>query len=130
MVFSSIEFLFLFLPVTLLLYWVVQPRLKNGVLLLASLTFYTWGGGAFVLILLFTIFVNYFAGWLVEWAHDNERVGYARLGILITVVVNLGLLGYFKYANFVVEQINSLGFGEIAWTSITLPIGISFFTFQ
>jgi len=134
MVFSSIEFLFYFLPVTLAVYFISPKPLKNAVLLVASLIFYTWGGGIFVLILLVSIVIDYFVGFLVAWARDNDRPGYKTLGVLISVVLNVGLLVYFKYAGFFVDQVNglseSLGWPELAWTGVALPIGISFFTFQ
>ena len=134
MTFSSLEFLFLFLPVSLGLYALAPRRAKNSVLLAVSLIFYTWGGGAFVIILAVSVFVDYFAGRLVAWALEHDHSGYRALGVSLSVSVNLLLLGYFKYANFVVEQFNSLGtalgLGQIAWTTIGLPIGISFFTFQ
>ena len=134
MVFSSIEFLFLFLPALLGLYHLAPKRLRNAVLLLASLLFYTWSGGAFVVILAVSVAVDYFAGRLVVAARERGQQRRLRLGVAISVAVNLGLLGYFKYANFLVGQLNelgaALGLGEIAWTTIGLPIGISFFTFQ
>ncbi len=134
MVFSSIEFLFLFLPILLGLYRLVPRRFENSVLLLASVLFYTWSGGAFIAILAVSIVVDYFAGWLVARARDQGRRRTMRLGIGLSVGVNLGLLAYFKYANFVVRELNDLGaaldLGTIAWTTIGLPIGISFFTFQ
>ncbi len=134
MVFSSVEFLFLFLPAALLLHWAAPKRLRNGVLLVASLLFYTWGGGAFVLILLASIAVDYWAGWLAEIGHDRDRPRWRAAAVGTSVGVNLCLLGYFKYANFFVDQWNdvgsALGIGTIAWTNIALPIGISFFTFQ
>jgi alginate O-acetyltransferase complex protein AlgI len=134
MVFSSIEFLFLFLPVVLGLYWITPQRAKNTLLLAASLVFYTWGGGAFVLILLLAIALNYAAGLLIGWARDHDRPLGARLGLALGVVTGLGLLGYFKYANFLIDQLNDvgrrLGLGTIAWEGVALPIGISFFTFQ
>ncbi len=133
-VFSSIEFLFLFLPLLLGLYRLVPRRFENGVLLLASLLFYTWSGGAFVAILAVSIVVDYFAGWLVAWARDHDHRRALRLGVGLSVSVNLSLLAFFKYANFFVQQFNdlgaTLGLGTIAWTNIGLPIGISFFTFQ
>ena len=134
MVFSATAFLFLFLPVVLALHLVTPGRLKNSLLLVASLVFYTWGGGAFVLLLLAAILLNYGAGWLIGWARDQGREGAARVGLAVAVVVNLAILGFFKYANFVVAQLNSvgewLGLGTIAWQTIALPIGISFFTFH
>ena len=130
MVFSSVSFLFWFLPLTLAVYHLAPARLRNAVLLLASLGFYTWGAGAAVFLLVISVFADFACG---AWAHRarerNDRNG-QRLAIAGSVVVNLALLGWFKYANFLVEQLNSIGLGTIAWNSVVLPIGISFFTFQ
>jgi alginate O-acetyltransferase complex protein AlgI len=134
MVFSSVEFLFFFLPLTLAAVFVTPERARNHVLLAASLLFYLWGGGALILLLLVAIVANYLAGKAVAagLARGDDRL--RNLGVAASVVVSLGMLSYFKYANFVVDQLNdagdALGVGPIAWTSITLPIGISFYTFQ
>jgi alginate O-acetyltransferase complex protein AlgI len=134
MVFSSIVFLFFFLPVTLGTYFAAPRSWRNAVLLVASLVFYTWGGGAFVLLLLVTIAINYGAGRLVGWAVENGDVRWRNRGVALSVIACLGLLTYFKYANFAVEQVNQVsdqfGIGPVAWTSVALPIGISFYTFQ
>ncbi len=134
MVFSSVTFLFFFLPICLGGYYLLRPRFRNGWLLLSSLLFYTWGGGALVSLLIVSTVADYAMGWVVAGgvASDNRRR--IRIGVTGSVMVNVALLGYFKYANFVVEQFNELGqrfgFEQIAWTSVVLPIGISFFTFQ
>lgn len=134
MVFSSIPFIFYFLPIVLGGYWLVGRRFRNAWLLLASLAFYTWGGGALVLLLLASTVVDYIAGLVVARGKAVGSTTLARLGVVGSVVVNVAMLGYFKYANFLVAQFNTLGramgIGEIAWTSVALPIGISFFTFQ
>ncbi|MCP4968123.1 MAG: MBOAT family protein [bacterium] len=130
MIFSSVTFLFFFLPICLGGYYLLGWRFRNGWLLLSSLVFYTWGGGALVSLLIVSTVVDYAMGWVVASgvASGNRRL--VHIGVTGSVLVNISLLGYFKYANFLVEQLNSLGFGDIAWTSIVLPIGISFFTFQ
>ncbi len=134
MVFSSIEFLFYFLPIVLGAYFLADrygpPRARNIVLLVASLLFYTWGSGVLVSLLLVSTCVDYFLGRVVDDAREAGDDRKRRLAVAASVAVNLSLLGYFKYANFMVEQLNELGFGEIAWEGVTLPIGISFFTFQ
>ncbi len=134
MVFSSVSFLFFFLPVCLAGYAVAGRRLRNAWLLLTSLVFYTWGGGALVSLLLISTLLHYAAGLVVASGHRDQNPRRVRLGVISSVTVSLAMLGYFKYANFVVDQINSLashlGWGQIAWTSVVLPIGISFFTFQ
>ena len=130
MVFSSVTFLFFFLPICLGGYYLLGRRLRNGWLLFSSLVFYTWGGGALVSLLIVSTVVDYAMGWVVSSGVKSNKRRLIRLGVFGSVVVNLGLLSYFKYANFFVEQLNSLGFGDIAWDSVVLPIGISFFTFQ
>ncbi len=133
-VFSSIEFLFAFLPLTLAAYFILPKWARNGVLLVASLVFYTWGGGAFVLLLLFSALVDYSAGRYVASSLAQDRTRGVHAGIAVSVGVNLLLLSYFKYANFAVSQLNAaggrIGLEDIAWTSVALPIGISFYTFQ
>ncbi|MGH1503708.1 MAG: MBOAT family O-acyltransferase [Acidimicrobiales bacterium] len=134
MVFSSVVFLFYFLPLVVALYLVAPARLRNPVLLLSSLVFYVWGGGAQVVILFVSTIVDYIAGRLVDHGIRSNRSTARRFGLVLSLSVNIGLLAYFKYANFVVAEMNTLGdalgVGTIAWTSVTLPIGISFFTFQ
>jgi len=134
MVFSSVTFLFFFLPICLGGYYLLRPRWRNGWLLLSSLAFYTWGGGALVSLLIISTAVDYAMGRVVASGLTTGNRSRVRLGVTGSVVVNLALLSYFKYANFFVEQLNSLGqrfgFEESAWTSVILPIGISFFTFQ
>ena len=134
MVFSSVTFLFFFLPITLGVYYVARPRWRNAWLLLSSLFFYTWGMGALVAPLIISVVVDFAMGWVVASGVATRNRRRIRLGVTGSVLVNLSLLGYFKYANFFVSQFNSLGqyfgFEQIAWTSIILPIGISFYTFQ
>ncbi|TCT07237.1 alginate O-acetyltransferase complex protein AlgI [Tepidamorphus gemmatus] len=134
MVFSSIEFLFFFLPAAVGVYFLVPIAGRNLVLLAASLIFYLWGSGALVLILLVSILVNYGLGALVGRATAAGDRRLAGLSIAAAVLANLAILGYFKYANFIVLQINAvgdqIGLGTIAWDGVVLPIGISFYTFQ
>ncbi len=130
MVFSSLTFLFLFLPICLGVVVVLPDRLRNVWLLGCSLFFYTWGSGALVLLLVVSTAVDYACGRAAATARAAGDRARLHVAVAASVVVNIGLLAYFKYANFLVDQLNSLGFGDIAWTSVTLPIGISFFTFQ
>ncbi|MFT5291506.1 MAG: alginate O-acetyltransferase complex protein AlgI [Planctomycetota bacterium] len=131
MVFSSTLFVFQFLAVVLGIYFLVPGRWKNGVLLLASLFFYAWGETFFVLLMLASISVNYGLGLLIG---RNRGTPLAKRWLALAVVVNLATLAYFKYANFAVENWNTLalrlGLEPIEWTNIHLPLGISFFTFQ
>jgi len=134
MAFPDPNFLFFFLPGLLVAYYALPHRWRNSVLLLASLVFYAYGGGALVVLLLISVVADYVAGRIAAKGRVAGDQILIRFGILLSVVINLGLLGYFKYANFVVEQLNALGsyfgLGTIAWTSVILPIGISFYTFQ
>ncbi len=131
MVFSTPVFLYLFLPGVLLAYLLTPKALKNLLLLVASLLFYAWGEGAFVLVMLASIFMNYCAG-IVIAAFRGRHAGKAAVGI--AVALNLALLGAFKYANFIVDNVNPLlvaaGLSTIELAPVHLPIGISFFTFQ
>ncbi len=131
MVFSSPIFLFVFLPFVLLIYYPLNPRLKNIFLLAVSLTFYAWGEVFYVLIMLVSIGLNYTIGRLLG---NLGRAGSRLIVLAVGIGLNLGLLAYFKYANFVVLNINWLlapnGPASIDWTPVHLPLGISFFTFQ
>lgn len=125
LVFSSLIFLYLFLPITLAANFLAKSiRVKNTILLIASLLFYAWGEPVYVLLMAFSAAVNYFAGLLLE-RFPNAR----RRTLAAAVAVNLLLLGFFKYTGFLVENLNALGF-SLPVPKITLPIGISFFTFQ
>jgi len=132
MVFSSIVFLFFFLPIFLLVYYLVPSKLKNYTILLASIIFYAWGAPDFIFIVLLSMIVNFYT---VKAMHQTRRIKPKQILLGLSVIINLGLLLYFKYANFFIENVNdlilSLGIGsEVVWTKVALPIGISFFTFQ
>ena len=131
MVFSSSIFLFYFLPVFLVVYYLVGRKYKNGVALFASLLFYGFGSPKFLLILLTSILIDYF---LVREIDHSTEARRRKLFLTFSVILNLGLLAYFKYANFFVDNFNALlsvmGTNPVRWTKVVLPIGISFFTFQ
>ena len=131
MIFSSHIFLLYFLPLFLVVYFVVPPKGRNVVLLMGSVLFYAWGAPEFVLILLASTVANYY---LVKAMHRARRQGVRKMFCAAALVLCLGLLAYFKYANFFVENVNALlsalGLGTMTWTKVLLPIGISFFTFQ
>ena len=127
MVFSSIEFLYAFLPVTLLCYLIAPKKAKNPVLFFFSLLFYWWGEPKYAILMLFTITFCYAAGRLVE-NKNGTRVGKAILSV--SVAVPLGLLALFKYADFFLGSFNSLTGADIPLLKLALPIGISFYTFQ
>ncbi|WP_330949202.1 MBOAT family O-acyltransferase [Virgibacillus sp. MG-45] len=128
MVFSSSVFLFLFLPIVLITYFVAPKRLKNFVLLVASLFFYAWGEPKFVFIMIISIIVNYIFGIVVDLNRNNRLKIKLILGSM--VFINLLILGIFKYMNFIIENINSILDTSLSNPNIPLPIGISFFTFQ
>ncbi len=131
MVFSSSIFLLYFLPVFLLLYFVIGRKGKNAVALLASLLFYGFGSPRFLLILLSSIIIDFF---IVRRMAETEEPKRRKWLLAASVVLNIGLLAYFKYANFFVENMNAVlaafGVASVQWTKVVLPIGISFFTFQ
>ncbi len=126
MVFSSTVFLFIFLPVVFGLYCLLPNRhLRNGLLILASLAFYAFGEPFVVFLMLLSILWNYLFGLLM-----NKGTLVRRIALISAIVVNLGMLGIFKYAGFFAETLNLLPLVEIPVPQIALPIGISFFTFQ
>lgn len=127
MLFSSITFLFRFLPCVLLLYFIAPERLKNTVLLLASLFFYGWGEPKFLLFMLLSITQGYVFGILIETFRRQKQ---AKVFLIISVLFSLCLLGYCKYADFFITNFNALTGLSVPLLQITLPIGISFYTFQ
>ena len=127
MVFSGITFLIYFLPVFLLIYHLAPHKYKNGVILLASIYFYSWGGPKFIFVILGTTLLDYF---LVNAMH-KQKTQKGKIGFLVfSLCLNLGLLFYFKYCNFFIENINALFGADIKWLKVALPIGISFYTFE
>ncbi len=130
MVFSSTIFLFLFLPVVLIIYYLLPKiKYKNVFLLIASLVFYGYGEHKFVFIMILSIIINYFLGFIVEYAKKYSLI-YRRISLLLVVLVNVALLFYYKYYDFFIENVNSVFGLELPLKHIVLPIGISFFTFQ
>jgi alginate O-acetyltransferase complex protein AlgI len=134
MVFSSVTFLFFFLPAVITLYYLVPRTARNALLVAASLVFYTWGTGALVLALIASIAANYgFGLWIERFVEGGERRR-AQVVLAAAVLMNVALLGWFKYANFAVATFNgalgAAGEAGIPWTTIVLPIGISFYTFH
>ena len=127
MVFSSIPFLFRFLPVFMILYFVAPRRMRNVILFLGSLFFYAWGEPVYVLLMLFSTLADYLHGRLIG-ACKSRRV--ARGLLISSIVINLGLLGFFKYSDFLIGTVNRLLGSSIPLLKLPLPIGISFYTFQ
>jgi alginate O-acetyltransferase complex protein AlgI len=131
MVFSSIVFLLYFLPAFLLVYYFADKKYKNIVILLFSIFFYGWGAPKFIFVILGTTFLDFH---LVKWMSITKNRLHRRLILTLSVSINLGLLFYFKYSNFFIENINTIlsvfGDKNIQWTKLVLPIGISFYTFE
>jgi len=128
MVFSSPMFLFKFLPIVLLLYYLCPRVAKNGLLLLISLIFYGWGEPRYILIMFASIFVDYTVGIMIDKAGENKLR--KRIALACSMLFNLGILLFFKYSNFFIENLNSLAGTQWELLTITLPLGISFYTFQ
>lgn len=128
MLFSSIVFLFTFLPIVLILYYILPRGLKNPVLLLASLIFYAWGEPIYLFLMIFSIIFNYICG--LDIARNlNDRKA-ARKSLIFNVTVNLCILGFFKYEGFVLNSLNAVLPVDIPFREVALPVGISFYTFQ
>lgn len=131
MVFSSIFFLLYFLPIFLLVYHFIDKKYKNYWILASSIFFYAWGAPKFIFVVLTAAIVDYS---LVNKMHAVENPTHKKRWLVFSLLLNLGLLAYFKYANFFIENVNalleSMGMPAVAWTEIALPIGISFYIFQ
>ena len=127
MVFSSITFLIYFLPIFLLLYHLVPHKYKNALILIASIYFYSWGGPKFILVILGTTCLDYF---LVKAMNNQKTQSSKTKFLIISLCLNLGLLFYFKYCNFFIDNINAAFGTKITWLEVVLPIGISFYTFE
>lgn len=127
MVFSSVIFLFWFLPIFLICYYVAPQRMKNFILFLGSLFFYAWGEPVYVLLMLFSTISDYVHGILIDRCRKQST---ARIFLISSIVINLGVLGFFKYADFLIQSINGIAGTNIPLLNLPLPIGISFYTFQ
>lgn len=127
MLFSGIPFLYYFLPCVLLLYYIAPFKLKNTVLLIASLFFYAWGEPKYVLLMVISIVLGYIFGLLIE--RFKGKIG-ARIFMILSVITSVAILGYFKYADFFIENFNRMTGLSLPILNIALPIGISFYTFQ
>lgn len=127
MLFSSIPFLYYFLPSVLILYFLVPKKFKNTVLLISSLVFYGWGEPKYLIIMVASIIIGYFSGLLIEATNEKTK---KKLIMTINIIVNLGFLVFFKYSNFFIENFNSVTGLSLKLLNVALPIGISFYTFQ
>ncbi len=131
MVFSSITFIFYFLPLFFLIYYLSDSRYKNAVILLGSIFFYAWGAPLFIFVILATTFLDYqLVGLMYRTLHRSNRT----ILYITSLALNLGLLFYFKYSNFFIHNLNKVftgvGIDSIKWAEVILPIGISFYTFE
>ena len=129
MVFSTLTFLFAYLPVVLLAYFIVPMRFRNLVLLIVSLFFYGWGEPVYVLVMVFSILMNWLFGKRIARLADTDREG-AKKALILCLTMNLILLGFFKYTDFLIDNLRLLGLTALKPLHIRLPIGISFYTFQ
>ena len=138
MVFSSLIFLYGFLPVCLLCYGLSvlisgksgSTVPQNAVLILFSLIFYAWGEPMYIILLLLSVFVNYFFGLGIGGAQKHEKAGLSKCIMILSLIFNIGLLGIFKYSGFIAENLNLIPGVQLPVPKLTLPIGISFYTFQ
>lgn len=127
MLFSSIPFLYYFLPVVLCLYFLVPRKGKNAVLLLASLIFYGWGESKLLVLMVATIALFYFCGLAIGGAEDRR---WKKVWLMVSIIISLALLGLFKYADFFISSVNAATGLQIPLLKLALPVGISFYTFQ
>ena len=127
MVFSSVLFLFRFLPIFMICYFLVPRNMKNLVLFLGSLVFYAWGEPVYIFLMLFSTISDFVWGRLIE---DYRGKDCSRIFLLCSVVINLFILGFFKYADFLLQTVNTVFGTSIPLLGLPLPIGISFYTFQ
>ena len=128
MLFSSIVFLFSFLPAVMILYYLLPVRFRNVILLLASLVFYAWGEPVYLFLMLLSILFNYFSG--LDIARNLQDKRAAKRSPVFNLIINLAVLGFFKYEGFVLDTLNGILPVHISYHALPLPIGISFYTFQ
>ena len=128
MIFSSILFLFTYFLLVLGIYYCVPIHFRNLILLIASLLFYAWGEPIYVIIMVFSMVFDYFNGYMVNKYAEKREI--ARKFVLLSVVGNLAILGFFKYYDFIATNLISLGINWLKPLNLALPIGISFYTFQ
>ncbi len=129
MAFNSLFFIFAFLPISLILYFITPKRLKTAVLVLISLVFYAWGTPQYIVLMLFSVVFNYCTGLEIDHYLSQERYTGAKVTMILAVIVNLLLLGFFKYYGFLIDSINAVTGLHLHYTELPLPLGISFYTF-
>lgn len=127
MVFSSITFLFYFLPIVLIIYYLIPNKYKNIVLLISSFIFYFYGEPKNIYIMILSILATYIFGILID---KYKKTKYSKIFLILSIFINIGLLIYFKYADFIIKNVNLWLSNKIDLIHVILPIGISFYTFQ
>lgn len=130
MVFSSLMFLFVFLPSVLLIYYVCPKKFRNLVLFVSSLVFYAWGEPVYIVIMIFSTVFDYFNGLLIEKYRQKGQLKKTKIVLINSIIINLAILFFFKYTDFFINNINLLLSSNIQTLDLALPIGISFYTFQ
>lgn len=128
MVLSSLIFIFLFLPIVLLIYYIVPKKFKNLILFISSLIFYAWGEPVYILLLIFSIILGYVSGTLIEKYQQKKSI--SKMILIISIAIYVIILGFFKYYPFLAQNINSIFNLNLSTEQLPLPIGISFFTFS
>lgn len=128
MVFSSLTFIYVFLPIVLIGYYLIPSKAKYYWLFLGNLVFYGWGEPVYVVLMLFSIFINFISGLLVDYYSPSPAK--SKIVLVATIIVDIALLGYFKYAGFILQTFNTITGSSFTWKDIILPLGISFYTFQ
>lgn len=129
MVFSSLTFLFVYLPIVLAVYYITPLRWRNLVLFLVSLFFYGWGEPVYILLMILSILMNWIFGIRIEYYKKRDRKRSKR-NLVLCIILNLSLLGFFKYWDFIATNLNAIGLSFMPVLNLSLPIGISFYTFQ
>ena len=127
MLFSSIEFLYYFLPIVIVLYFIVPKKFKNLILLISSLFFYFWGEPVYTLIMVVMALSGYIHGLLIDKFRGTKK---SKVALVSSIVIGLSALAFFKYSNFFIENINHIFDSAMSTLALALPIGISFYTFQ
>ena len=130
MVFSSLTFLCIFLPIVVILYGIFPVKWRNFLLLAASLVFYAWGEPRYILIMLFSTVFDYINGRLIEYYDKQQKQKAKKRVVMVSIVGNLGILAFFKYTDMLIVSWNQITASNLSLLKIALPIGISFYTFQ
>lgn len=130
MVFSSLLFLFCYLPIVLLIYYIIPYKIRNLFLFIVNLIFYGWGEPIYVSLMIFSTIVDYTCGYFIDKYKKQNRKNVAKRFVILSAIINLSLLGFFKYADFFIGIINYIPGINIPLLHVALPIGISFYTFQ